>query len=215
MRINQSVKKLLVLAPHTDDGEIGAGGLIRSFADAGVDIYYIAFSSCPESLPKHLPEDTLIIECQSATKELGITRENVSIKTFSVRRFNEARQDILEELINARNTFNPDWVLTPSSHDIHQDHSVISSEALRAFKDRTLLGYELPWNCMDFRSDFIFELTEQDLEAKINAIRCYESQNFRGYGNGEPLRNLAQLRGSQVGSQYAEAFEVMRWVWRR
>jgi len=215
MSISQSIQKLLVLAPHTDDGEIGAGGLIKTFADANVDIHYVAFSSCEESIPNHLPKDILTEECHKATKFIGLKGDNVSIKDYRVRRFSEARQEILEDLVHIRRTFDPDWVLTPSSHDIHQDHSVISHEALRAFKDRTLLGYELPWNCIDFKSSFIFQLTEQALETKIGAIRCYESQSFRGYGDGQPLRNLAQLRGSQVGAQYGEAFEVMRWVWRQ
>lgn len=215
MSIHQPVKKLLVLAPHTDDGEIGAGGLIKTFADAGVDIRYVAFSSCQESIPEHLPQDVLVEECNMATKALGLAQERVAIRPYSVRRFNESRQDLLDELVQERRIFDPDWVLTPSSHDVHQDHSVITMEAVRAFKDRTLLGYEMPWNCIDFRADFFFHLTGHALETKIMSIRCYESQSFRGYGDGEVLKNLARLRGSQVGVQYAEAFEVIRWVWLR
>ena len=37
--------KVLVLAPHTDDGEIGCGGTIARFIEEGADVYYVAFSS--------------------------------------------------------------------------------------------------------------------------------------------------------------------------
>tara|TARA_Y100000739_G_C20308302_1_gene328716 strand:+ start:165 stop:359 length:195 start_codon:yes stop_codon:yes gene_type:complete len=51
--------KILVLAPHTDDGEIGCGGSIARFIDEGKEIYYIAFSKCEESVPKGFPKNIL------------------------------------------------------------------------------------------------------------------------------------------------------------
>ena len=58
--------QILVLSPHTDDGEIGAGGTIARFVDAGKEIYYVAFSSCEASVPKGFPKDVLKIECKKA-----------------------------------------------------------------------------------------------------------------------------------------------------
>ena len=143
-------KVILVLAPHTDDGELGAGGYIHKSVESGADVTYVAFSDCKESVPKGFKKNTLSQECRDATNLLGI--QDVRILEFSVRRFFEYRQDILDILIDLRNELNPDEVLTPSTFDIHQDHSVITNEAIRAFKHRTMLGYELPWNCMNFLS---------------------------------------------------------------
>jgi len=215
MAIFNTYERLLVLAPHTDDGELGAGGLINSFADAGVEIKYIAFSSCEASVPAGFHLDVLATECHEAIKVLGIKEKDLTIKNYPVRWFHNHRQEILEELIRVRNDFRPDLVLAPCSFDVHQDHSVIYKEACRAFKDRTILGYELPWNCFSFDFDFAFELSSQNIEKKIQSIKCYESQSFRGYGDGELLRQLAMLRGSQINGKCAEAYEVIRWVWRR
>ena len=37
-------KRVLVLAPHTDDGEFGCGGTMARLVEAGVEVHYQAFS---------------------------------------------------------------------------------------------------------------------------------------------------------------------------
>jgi N-acetylglucosamine malate deacetylase 1 len=207
-------RRLLVLAPHTDDAEIGAGGLISMLVQAGVERRYIAFSSCEQSVPKSMPSDVLAHECREAARQLGFEDREVSLRSYTVRRFAEKRQDILEELVAVKREFKPDLILCPSRFDIHQDHAVIHDEAKRAFKDRTLLGYELPWNCIEFSTGMLVALSEAALQKKLAAFGCYKSQSFRPYGDGSALEHLAGLRGGQIGVRYAEAYEVIRWVWK-
>ena len=38
-------KNVYVLAPHTDDGELGAGGTIAKLIELGANVYYFAFST--------------------------------------------------------------------------------------------------------------------------------------------------------------------------
>ena len=40
--------RVLVLAPHTDDGEFGCGGTISRFVQEGKEIFYAAFSTAEE-----------------------------------------------------------------------------------------------------------------------------------------------------------------------
>ncbi|MGL4335869.1 MAG: PIG-L deacetylase family protein, partial [Turicibacter sp.] len=47
-------RKVLVLAPHTDDGELGAGGFIAKLIDAGSEVTYVAFSIAEDSVPAGL-----------------------------------------------------------------------------------------------------------------------------------------------------------------
>ena len=88
-------KKILVLAPHTDDGELGCGGTISRFNREGATIYYVAFSICEESVPKGYPKNALEFEVAEATKILGIKEENLIIKYYPVRKFDSYRQNIL------------------------------------------------------------------------------------------------------------------------
>ncbi len=71
-------QKILVLAPHTDDGELGCGGSIAKFCAEGKQVYYVAFSLCSKSLPQDLSPDTLAKECKKAVSILGIKAENVT-----------------------------------------------------------------------------------------------------------------------------------------
>ena len=44
-------ERILVLAPHTDDAELGAGGSMAKWLEAGVDLHVAVFSTAEESLP--------------------------------------------------------------------------------------------------------------------------------------------------------------------
>src|SRR5439155_7255987 len=133
-------ERVLVLAPHTDDGEFGCGGTMARLVEAGADVRYVAFSIATRSLPEGFAPDTLAREVQEATAELGIPAERLTVHDFDVRTFPEHRQDILEVLVALWEDWRPDAVFQPSLHDIHQDHQAIAAEGLRAFKRTTILG---------------------------------------------------------------------------
>ena len=203
---------VLVLAPHTDDGEFGCGATIAKFVQEGRRVIYAAFSAAEQSVLPHLPSDILRTEVREATSLLGIKHEDCLILDFEVRRFPENRQSILDQMIKLQSTYNPDLVLLPSSHDTHQDHQTISQEGFRAFKKTTMLGYEVPWNNLEFRTNCFISFSEDLLKKKIAALNVYESQKHRSYANAEFIRSLAVTRGVQIGKSFAECFEVIQWV---
>ena len=136
----------------------------------------------------------------------------MTVHDFEVRTFPDARQEILELLIEVARDFEPDVVLLPTTGDIHQDHATIAVEGLRAFKRTTVLGYEIPWNQFRFHKQAYVTLEERHLAAKAAALGCYASQAHRNYANEEYIRNLARTHGIEIGRTYAECFEVVRWV---
>lgn len=206
--------KILVLAPHTDDGEFGCGATIAKFVEEGKDIYYVAFSTCEESVPVGFHKDILKIEVKNATEALGIKPENLIIKNYPVRRFNEHRQDILEDMVALRKQINPDLVFTPSSFDIHQDHTVIFEEGRRAFKNTSILGYEFMWNNFSFNSTVFSVIKKRHIEKKIASINKYESQTKRFYAKEEMILGAANYKGLQISEEFVESFEVIRWILR-
>ena len=207
-----NTEKILVLAPHTDDGELGCGGSIAKYCAEGKEVHYAAFSLCKKSLPAGLEEDTLEKECRAATNALGIDPSNLHFFDFEVREFDMNRQPILEELVKLNRNIQPDIVFIPSSSDNHQDHQVIHTEALRAFKDCSVLGYELPWNHSSFRSTHFIRLSADTIQKKVQSIGAYHSQSHRNYMQEDFIRSLAKVRAVQCGSEYAEAFEVYKMI---
>ncbi|MDO8125200.1 MAG: PIG-L family deacetylase [Candidatus Hermodarchaeota archaeon] len=200
---NSGFKKTLVLSPHTDDGELGAGGTIAKLIESGSEICYFAFSA---------PKARLKEECRKSLKVLGVT--HYEIFDVQVRLFPSQRQKILDILFEYNEKNQVDLVLTPSTNDLHQDHQTVTNEALRIFKESTILGYELPWNLIDFKENCFVPLKEQHVKKKINALWNYESQiqAKRPYFNEKYLKSLMLAHGLKIRKKYAEAFEAIKLV---
>lgn len=205
-------KRILVLAPHTDDAELGCGGSIAKWVEAGVEVSVAAFSTAEASLPEGSVAGRLAAECHAALDSLGIPDHRRHIYDFPVRELGYHRQEVLEILVQLGRDVQPEWILVPSSADLHQDHQVVYNEGLRAFKHLTLLGYELPWNHITFSASAFVTLEERHLEAKWSALTHYDSQLelSRPYFTRDYVFSIASVRGLQVRSPWAEAFELIR-----
>ena len=206
------MRKVLILAPHTDDGELGCGATISKLIRQGAQVYYVAFSSCVDSLPAAAAPDPLSRDMHRATTALGIPEENTRVLDFQVRHFEDHRQDVLESMVKLNREIDPDIVFSPSVHDVHQDHATIANECQRCFKKKTIYQYEAPWNNFTFDNQVFCCVTEEDVENKIRAIQCYDSQAGRDYVHPDFLRGLLITHGVQIGRRYAEVFEVPRLI---
>jgi len=214
-RLMNTMRRVLVLAPHTDDAELGCGGTIAWLLAVGADVFVAAFSTAEESLPPGAMPNRLRDEFLAAMQTLGIPHDNALVFEYPVRRLSYYRQELLEELVKLRKQIDPNMVFLPSASDLHQDHQVLNAEGLRCFKDMTVWGYELPWNNIGFPAQAFVTLEPCDLQAKWEALQAYKSQFELGrpYFSQEFIEGLARVRGVQVKSPYAEAFEVMRLKW--
>src|SRR5436190_20710631 len=94
-RVIGAWQRVLVLAPHTDDGEFGAGGTMARLVEAGAEVRYVAFSIATKSLPDGFPDDALAREVREATAVLGIPAKGLTVHDYEVRTFPDRRQDIL------------------------------------------------------------------------------------------------------------------------
>ena len=204
--------RILILSPHTDDGEYGCGGSIARFVLEGKDVFYVAFSTAEKSVPSEYPQDVLCSEVKEATGVLGIIEKNLMLFNYAVREFPANRQSILDDILALKKEFKPDMVMLPSTCDTHQDHQVIVQEGFRAFKNATMIGYEVPRNNLDFPTNVFVTLSEEQLQLKLKAVECYCSQMGRPASSVEFYESLARVRGVQVGVEYAEVFEAIRWV---
>ena len=194
--------KILAIAPHTDDTELGCGGTLARFIEENHQVWSVSFSTADDL--------KLEQEFRDACQVMGI--QNVKVFDFPKRNFWTNRQAILQHLIAMRERIKPDWVFVPSLKDIHQDHQVVSREAQRAFKTVNLLAYELPWNVPQFNAQQFIKLERRHIELKLNALSKYESQQNRHYFNEDVILSWATFRGSQIDVQYAEVFEIIRYV---
>lgn len=208
-------RRVLIISPHTDDAELGCGGTISRLIASGDEVWVAAFSLAKESLPPGSAPDRLHGEFLCAMQILGVEPRRTFVHDYPVRHFSEHRQELLDQLGELRLRILPDVVLVTSSTDVHQDHQVVRNEALRCFKDNTLMCYELPWNSLSFTAQSFVVLSQEHLDRKCAALQAYKSQFElkRPYFATEFIHGWAKLRGMQIRSEYAEAFEVVRVRW--
>ena len=155
-----NVKKALFLSAHPDDTEFGAGGLIQTLLEKGIDVHLAVLRNPVESLPEGSDKMKLINEQSASTEIIGL-KNRVTFFDFSVRRFATYRQEILEELIKLRNQIKPELIITSSENDFHQGHNVLAAEAVRAFKQATFLGYTHLWNTRKVVGNVFFEISNK------------------------------------------------------
>lgn len=204
--------RVLVIAAHPDD-EMGCGGFVARLVDRGAEIHHHYFSECDVStVARGFEPRQLLDECNRSRTALGLDLARCGGFSYPVREFPAHRQEILDDLIELRRRIQPTLVLTATRADVHQDHSTLTTEAFRAFKFATILGYELPWNSPSMAHDVFVKLEKSHLERKIASVACYRSQQASPYCGAEAQEALARVRGLQCGTTYAECYELIRAV---
>jgi len=198
---NKKQKRALILSPHTDDAELGCGGTIAKLIEEGWKVHVIYFSAVKTRYPE------LVEEATNSARILGMSHE---ILEFNTRHFPRDRQDILQALYDHSRKETYNLVFTPTTTDIHQDHGVVTSEAKRAFRNCTLLGYELPWNNLTVSLNCFIPLEERHIKKKIAALECYNTQKRNPYFNETFFKSVVKMRGVQLATTFAEGFETIK-----
>ena len=202
-------EKVLMLAAHPDD-ETNCAGTLHKFCREGVKVDLVVFSDCQQDSEENdLDPAHLIAENINSAQIIGINLENVKwFIDHKVRYFQETRQDICDQMFDLNKRLKPDLVIVPNTTDLHQDHCVIRDEARRAFRQCSIFGYESIRAPLGSGNLCFLELSYDDYAAKEKALRSYTTQGHRL--DIEARMGLCRIRGSQIGCEYAEAFEVIR-----
>lgn len=201
--------RVLVLAAHPDD-EFGCGGLVSILCGKGAEVRYEAFTDCSVSLGEGFTRQDIENECRESLKILGVKESSIRFHHFPVRTLPTDRQPLLEILVDIKKEYAPTLVLCPSSYDIHQDHQQLNLETIRAFREASILGYEMPYNCRAFGASMFVELSNDVMKTKEEAVAKYRSQESRPHGTSSYARTTALYRGVQCRRKFAEAFEVIQ-----
>jgi LmbE family N-acetylglucosaminyl deacetylase len=164
------------------------------------------------SLPPLVEREEFMKEFRASASCLGLDPAKIILRDHDPRNLFDSRSEILQLFYDLNKDLRPDLVIIPNSQDIHQSHEVVFAEARRAFKYMTILGYELPWNSIEFSMDVFIVINKANVDAKIAAINAYKTQKHRMFFSNDIVGDLARVRGKQIGQQYAECFELVRLI---
>lgn len=195
------------IGAHPDDIELGCGALIAEIASQ-TDVVCVTLSDNHDN-----PLLTgLAKEHAHSMAILGVKPENAQLLTFTTRRFQAARQEILEVMIGLKEQYHPEVVFVHTSKDIHQDHKTVTEEALRAFRGTTLLGFDVLRSSYGFFPDFLVEVSEEAVQTKIQALKAYTTYADKYYFD-ESIQHATAIRhGALAERPFAEGFDILRIV---
>jgi LmbE family N-acetylglucosaminyl deacetylase len=200
-------KRVLFLGAHPDDIELGCGALLHHIVNH-TDVLCVTLSDNQNN-----PDlQNVKAEHFESMSVLGVPREKIILGPFTTRVFPESRQNILEYFLKLRREFTPDLIFVHSKQDVHQDHLTMTEEALRAFRGITVLGFDVVRSSYGFFPHFLVEVTERDVNKKIEALSKYETYRDRYYFNSELTRSIMVRHGALAERPFAEGFDILRIV---
>lgn len=202
-------RRILFLGAHPDDIELGCGALIHQIA-AQTEILSVTLSDNKKNPELH----SVAEEHLRSMQILGVLADHVQFGPFETRRFPHNRQEILEFMIQLNKNFRPEIVFVHTKNDIHQDHSTVTDEALRAFRGVTVLGFDVIRSSYGFFPNFLVEVTEADVEAKIKALAEYTTYQNRYYFDAQLTRATLIRHGALAERPFAEGFDILRIIGR-
>jgi len=202
-------QNVLFLGAHPDDIELGCGALLHHMVKQ-TDVLCVTLSDNQ----KNPDLQNVKNEHFESMALLGVPQERIILGPFTTRVFHDSRQDILEYFLKLRREFKPDLIFVHSRQDVHQDHNAMTDEALRAFRGITVLGFDVVRSSYGFFPHFLVEVSEEDVNKKIEALSCYETYRDRYYFNKELTRSIMVRHGALAERAFAEGFDILRIVGR-
>jgi LmbE family N-acetylglucosaminyl deacetylase len=200
-------KRVLFLGAHPDDIELGCGALLHHIVEQ-TDVLCVTLSDNQ----KNPDLQNVKNEHYDAMAVLGVPKEHIVLGPFATRVFPDSRQEILEYFLKLRKDYKPDLIFVHSKQDVHQDHLTMTDESLRAFRGITVLGFDVVRSSYGFFPHFLVEVTEEDVNKKIEALACYETYRDRYYFNRELTRSIMVRHGALAECPFAEGFDILRIV---
>ena len=231
MSLLDRVSRTVVVAPHPDDDVLGCGGLMAQLGRAGADIHVVfmtvdAFHHY--GLSGGVSSAERLAEIERVAAFLGFSWEIFFPNQGLVEKLDTLpKRDLVDRFERQFNERRPELLLLPSYVDYDQDHRRTFETAFAAARPIApvfgrwliphVLAYEqtktnFAWQDLPRPAAFL-DITGH-LEAKLEANRLYRSQlrptpHVRSL---EAIQALARIRGSEIGVDYAEAYQVFRTV---
>ncbi len=224
--------KVLVVAAHPDDEVLGCGGTASLLASRGdeVDIAILGEgeTSRHDRREDADPEALRLLHERSRRAGELLGARKVSLHGLPDNRFDSLPLlevvKVVERLVEE---VRPEAIYTHHPGDLNIDHGVTFRAVLTAVRPlagcpvRELYSFEVPssteWAFQRIEPPFrpsVFVDIGATVSTKVEAMALYESEAraFPHPRSGEALRTIARRWGSVAGLEYAEAFELVRWV---
>lgn len=210
--------RVCVFAPHPDDEILGCAGLLQKLAANGNPILLVHVTNGTQSHPDsqiYLPSKLAVIrpsESVAALKVLGIEHQVITtaldLEDGKVFEQQELFYQKLDDIIQPN-----DILITPFVHDGHPDHEATGHVVTTYANQHNLDCYQaLIWawhwakpadSRIPWQNAVRFELTTEQLQRKVDAIHCFDSQITVDDSTGNP-----PILSAQTITRISQPWEV-------
>lgn len=223
------MNKVLIIVAHPDDEILGVGATVVKHIESGDCCFAIILGEGMTSRynKRNLADTSKVEELHKDTFDARkfIGYEKVYLENFPDNRFDSVDLlDIIKVLEKYIDEIKPDIIYTHHGGDLNIDHRKTYEAVLTATRPvdsscvKEIYCFETvsstEWNfeySNFFKPNYFVDVTKT-LDSKLNAMKCYKSE-LKDFPHPRSIDNLitsAKKWGSVIGTNYAEAFEVVR-----
>jgi len=201
------MRKILALAPHPDDVEIGCGGTLAALSGSGDEVHLFVATDGSRGGNGAIRQ----AEQEAAAAILGVSE--IHWGGFMDTQLSAATVQLIEHIELLVNRIKPDMVFINHHVDTHQDHRALASAAHSATRYvANVLAYETPTS--DAFEPTVYWDISAHMQQKLDALCAHASQvqrtNIQGLSIIDIATSTAHYRGMNGRLNSAEAFMPKR-----
>lgn len=230
-------KRILVIVAHPDDELLGLGGSISKLKEKENGNIKVVI------LGEGITSRTNGMDDHNNFKKLRIHQKNI-LEAKNILGYDELSTyqlpdnqfdtipllSIIKIVEKEKQSFNPEIVITHHNGDVNIDHQLTFQAVNTAFRSQPgesfkgIVTFETPsgteWispnDPRKFNPNLYVELSSEHLEKKVKAMECYEFEKrpFPHPRSPEALRVRAKNWGVSIGVEYAEPFQLIKYILR-
>ena len=221
------MRNIVVISAHPDDEILGVGGTLLKHKKNGDKIYWLITTNIfenqgysKERISSRQKEIKKISEALSVEKVFMLNYPTMSLSTSTLIEMVPKISKIFIEI-------EPEIVYCLNRSDAHSDHRITFDAVMALTKSfrYPFIKQVLMYECIS-ETEFAPQLPEKVftpnyfvdissfLEEKMNLMKIYESELGK-HPFPRSLKNieaLATFRGASVGVEYAEAFQLIKYI---
>ncbi len=223
------MSKVLIISVHPDDETLGCGGTIFKHADNGDKLYWLILTNInkaevwgKEKIIKRQIEIEKIADLYGFEKTYKLDYDTTELNKVHTGELISKISDVIKGI-------QPEIISLHNRSDVHSDHRISFDAIMSATKSfnnpfiKKILMYEtisetdfspaLQEN--SFIPNYYVDISKY-INKKIEIMKIYSSEiKEHPFPRSERnIRALATYRGAQCNSEYAEAFMLLKGIWK-